>query len=302
MELRQLRYFVAVAEDQSFTRAGERLHVAQPALSVQVRRLEKELGVELLDRSRRTIRVTDAGAMLQREARRLLNELDQTVELVRRTGMGGVGRLAVGFVPSAANEVLPPLLRRYGAAHPGVELSLHEMAPDALVRSLHQGRLDVAFLYLPFDDPTLDTAVVARESFIAALPSDHPLAESEPVDVDALAGEPFILPARHGMPGLHAQVLGICTDAGFTPRAVQENVWLVQTIVGLVAAGVGVALLPASARALARRGVVYRTLRGDTAHVVELAAVWRRDDRSPILGGLLGEVVAAAPAPPAAQA
>jgi DNA-binding transcriptional LysR family regulator len=294
MELRQLRYFVAVAEEQGFTRAAERLHIAQPALSVQVRRLEDELGVELLDRSRRTVRVTAAGEILLREGRRLLSGLDRTVDLVRRTGSGSVGRLAVGFVPSAANEALPPLLRRYGAGHPAVEVSLEEMTPDALVRALHENRLDVAFLYLPFDDPTLETAVVARESFVAALPSDHPLAPSEHVDVRKLADEPFVLPARHGMPGLHAQVLEICREAGFEPRPVQEDVWLVQTIIGLVAAGVGVALVPASAQALMRRGVVYRSLRGRSPHEVALAAVWRRDDRSPVLEGFLDHVAGAA--------
>ncbi|HEY8583305.1 MAG TPA: LysR family transcriptional regulator [Capillimicrobium sp.] len=292
MELRQLRYFVAVAEERSFTRAAERLHVAQPALSVQVRRLEGELGVDLVDRSRRTIRLTDAGEVLLAEARRLLSGLDQTVELVRRTGAGDVGRIAVGFVPSAANEALPPLLRRYGAAHPGVRVDLQELAPDALVRGLHEGRLDVCFLYLPFDDATLATAVVAREAFVAALPSDHPLAgdgEDAELDVGALAGQPFVLPARHGMPGLHAQVLALCREAGFSPRAVQEEVWLVQTMIGLVAAGVGVALVPDSARALRRRGVVYRPLRdGGGEHVVELAAVWRRDDPSPLVRAFVG--------------
>jgi DNA-binding transcriptional LysR family regulator len=279
MELRHLRYFVAVAEELSFTRAAEHLRVAQPAISVQVRRLEDELGVALLDRSRRTVRLTEAGEVLLGEARRLLASVEQTERLVRRTGTGAVGRLTVGFVPSAANETLPPLLRGFAAAHPGVELTLREMAPDDLVRALHEGRIDVAFLYLPLDDPALDQAVVARESFVAALPRDHALAAGQRVDVARLAGERFILPARHGMPSLHAQVLDICREAGFTPQAAQDDVWLVQTIVGLVAAGAGVALVPESARALRRRGVVYRPLRGRTPHEVELAAVWRRDER-----------------------
>jgi DNA-binding transcriptional LysR family regulator len=296
MELRQLRYFVAVAEELSFTRASERLHVAQPALSVQVRQLEGELSVELLDRSRRAIRVTAAGEVLLSEARRLLAGLDQTVELVRRTGAGQVGHLVVGFVPSAANEALPPLLRRYGTAHPAVELTLHELAPDALIRGLHEGRLDVCFLYLPFDDATLATAVVAREAFVAAVPADHSLADEDgPLNPRALADEPFVLPARHGMPGLHAQVLALCREAGFSPRPVQEDVWLVQTIIGLVAAGVGVALVPASAQALQRRNVVYRRLRGDGDHKVELAAAWRRDDASAVLRAFVDELAAAAP-------
>ena len=283
MDLRHLRHFVAVAEDMSFTRAAQRLHVAQPALSVQMKRLEQDLGVELFDRSRRTIRLTQAGVLLLTEARRILALVSETVEVVRRADAGAVGSLSIGFVPSAANAALPPILRRFGAAHPGVVLHLREMAPDDLVRSLHEGRLDVCFLYLPFEDPSLEQAVVAREPFIAALPEDHPLAERKTVDVRALRDEAFILPARHGMPGLHGQVLDICQSAGFTPKAVQESVWLVQTIVGLVAAHIGVALLPASAQALARRGVAYRPLRGRTPHEVSLAALWRRQDRPAVL-------------------
>ena len=288
MELRQLRYFVAVAEELSFTRAAARLHVAQPALSVQVRRLEDELGVELLDRSRRQVALTGAGEVLLGESRRLLTDLEQTVALVQRTGTGRIGRLSVGFVPSASNAALPPILRRFGATHPAVDLRLREMAPDALVRGLHEQRLDVCFLYLPFDDPSLATKVVSRESFVAALPEDHPLAARKRIDVKQLRGEPFVLPARHGMPGLHGQVLEICREAGFAPRPVQEDVWLVQTIVGLVAAGAGVALVPASAEALGRRGVVYRPLRHRTSHEVELAAVWRAEDPAPVLHAFLG--------------
>jgi DNA-binding transcriptional LysR family regulator len=293
MELRQLRYFIAVAEAQSFTRAAERLHIAQPALSVQVRRLEDELGVDLLDRSRRAIRLTAAGDIMLAEARRLLGALSHMTELARQAGSGDVGRLAIGFVPSAANEALPPILRRYRATHPGVALSLREMPPDLLVRGLHEGRLDVAFLYLPFDDPTLSTTTVAREAFVAALPADHPLATGERLDVARLAGEPFILPARHGMPGLHAEVLRLCREAGFSPRPVQEDVWLVQTIIGLVAAGIGVALLPSNVQALRHRDVAYKALAVDAPHAVELAAVWRRDHSSPVLLGFLEELAAA---------
>jgi DNA-binding transcriptional LysR family regulator len=290
MELRQLRYYVAVAEERSFTRAAERLHIAQPALSVQVRRLEDELGVSLLDRSRRAIALTEPGALLLDEARRLLAALDQAVDLVRRTAAGEVGRLSVGFVPSASNDVLPPLLRRFTAARPGVAIHLREMAPDDLVDALHERRLDVAFLYLPFDDPSLAQRVAGREGFVAALPADHSLVGEESIDVATLRDEPFVLPARHEMPGLHAQVLDLCREAGFVPRAVQDDVWLVQTIVALVAAGVGVAIVPASAAALRRRGVVLRPLRTHRQHEVELAAVWRRDDRSPLVGAFIDEL------------
>lgn len=286
MELRHLRYFVAVAEARSFTRAAEELRVAQPALSVQVRQLEAELGVALVDRSRRAIGLTEAGEVMLAEARRLLTQLDASVRLVQRTGGGAVGRLTVGFVPSASNATLPPLLRRFREHLPDVDVQLHELAPDALVRGTHEGRLDVSFLYLPFEDPTLAQAVVSREPFVVALPEDHPLAGRERVAVADLAREPFILPARHGMPGLHAQVVELCRAAGFTPRAAQDDVWLVQTIVGLVAAGSGVALVPRSAEALGRRGVTYRPLAGARDQVA-LAAVWRRENTAPVLQAFL---------------
>jgi DNA-binding transcriptional LysR family regulator len=291
MELRHLRYFVAVAEELSFTRAAARLHMAQPALSVQIRQLEGELGVPLFDRSRRTIALTEGGTVMLAEARRLLGLLDNAVELVRRTGRGTVGRIAIGFVPSASNAALPPLLRRFSQTHPDVTMHLREMAPGDLVRRLHAGDLDVCFMYLPFSDELLEQAVIAREAFIVALPADHRLAGETVVDVRELAGEPFVIPAQHGnMPGLNAQVNDICREAGFVPRAVHDDVWLVQTMVGLVAAGAGVALVPASARALTPDGVVYRPLREPVVHEVELAAVWRRDDRAPVLRAFVDEV------------
>jgi DNA-binding transcriptional LysR family regulator len=291
MELRHLRYFVAVAEQLSFTRAAALLHMAQPALSVQIRQLEDELGVELFDRSRRAIALTHAGETMLGESRRLLASLDRSVDLVRRVGAGAIGSIAVGFVPSASNSVLPSLLRRFWEAHPDVAVTLREMAPGDLVDGLHGGNLDISFLYLPFSDPLLDHLVIVREPFVAALPFDHPLARETTVDVADLRDEPFVTPADHGMmPGLHAKVTAICHAAGFVPRAVQDDVWLVQTIVALVAAGVGVALVPSSSQAQARAGVVYRPLRPRSTHEAELAAVWRRTDQSPALGSFLAEM------------
>jgi DNA-binding transcriptional LysR family regulator len=291
MELRHLRYFVAVAGQLSFTRAAALLHMAQPALSVQIRQLEDELGVELFDRSRRAIALTHAGETMLGESRRLLASLDRSVDLVRRVGAGAIGSIAVGFVPSASNSVLPSLLRRFWEAHPDVAVTLREMAPGDLVDGLHAGNLDISFLYLPFSDPLLDHLVIVREPFVAALPFDHPLARETTVDVADLRDEPFVTPADHGMmPGLHAKVTAICHAAGFVPRAVQDDVWLVQTIVALVAAGVGVALVPSSSQAQARAGVVYRPLRPQSTHEAELAAVWRRTDQSPALGSFLAEM------------
>jgi DNA-binding transcriptional LysR family regulator len=288
MELRHLRYFVAAAEELSITRAATRLHLAQPALSVQIRHLEQELGVELFDRSRRAITLTNAGEAMLSEARWLLASLDRSLDLVRRVGAGAIGSLAVGFVPSAANSTLPLLLRRFSDGRPEVAIRLREMTPDGLVEALHRGSLDVVFLHLPLDDPLLDHIVIMREPFVVALPADHPLGAGEIVDIRALQDEAFVTPAKHRIPGLYAQVIGICGAAGFAPRAVQDDVWLVQTMVALVAAGVGVALVPESSRAGERAGVVYRTLQTQSPHEVELAGVWRRGARSAVLDAFVG--------------
>ena len=289
MELRRLRYFVVVAEEQNFSRAAERLRMAQPPLSDQIKRLEKELGVRLFDRTSRGARLTAAGRLLLVEARRILAQVDRTSEMVRRVGNGEVGRLTLGFVPSASNAVLPPLLREFRERYPDVQLFLQEMNPDRLVQGLYEGSIDASFFYLPFEDATLAHRPVSREPLVVALPETHALSGEEEVDLRDLAGEPFVLPARYGMPGLHGQVMEACRESGFAPEAVQKEVWLMQTIVGLVAGGLGVALVPASLRNFLRKGVVYRTVRG-LSPTVEMGVAWRREEESPVLHAFLNVV------------
>lgn len=289
VDLRRLRYFVVVAEEQNFSRAAERLHMAQPPLSDQIKRLEKALGVRLFDRTSRGASLTEAGELLLVEARRLLVQADQTARMVRRVGNGQVGRLTLGFVPSASNSVLPPVLGRFRALYPEVQLYLQEMNPDWLVAGLHEGRIDVSMFYLPFEDRALAHRVISREPLVVALPEAHPLAAEDEVDLRDLADEPFVLPLRYRMPGLHGQVLAACREAGFEPEAVQKEVWLMQTIVALVAGGMGVALVPDSVRNVVRAGVAYRTLRGLTP-TVEMGVVWRRHEKSPVVASFLGVV------------
>jgi DNA-binding transcriptional LysR family regulator len=291
---RRLGYFVAVAEELSFTRAAERLHMAQPPLSQQIALLEKELGATLFDRSRRTIRLTPAGAALLPEARRLLADLDETTRMVRRVAGGAVGRLAVGFVPSAINGALADLLRTYRGRHPDVELTLREMAPDPLLRALHDGRLDVAVLYMPLGEPDLAWRRLASEELLLALPEGHPAAGPDgtggtPVTLADVAREPFVLPEQHDVPGLHGAVTALFADAGIAPKVAQRGVWLMQTVLGLVAAGVGLAVVPSSVAALRRAGVTLHPIRSADrpAHRVDLAAVWQPEHVSAPLAGLL---------------
>ena len=289
MDLRRLRYFVVVAEEQNFSRAAERLNMAQPPLSEQIKRLEEAIGTKLFDRSSRGASLTEAGKVLLPEARRLLVQVDQTTRMVRRAGNGEVGRLMLGFVPSASNSVVPPILSNFRERYPDVQLYLQEMNPDGLVDGLHEGRLDISFLYLPFQDAALSVESVSREPLVVALPETHRLAEEEEVDLSDLARQPFVLPARWRMPGLLWQVMTACREAGFEPEAVQKEVWLMQTIVGLVAGGIGVALVPASLRNLPRAGVAYKTIRG-LSPTVEMGAIWRRDDRNPVVRSFLSVV------------
>lgn len=273
MRYRRLVYFVAVAEELSFTRAAERLHMAQPPLSQQIVLLEKELGVTLFDRSRRTIRLTPAGVAMLPEARRLLADLDETARMVRRVADGSIGRLSVGFVPSAVHGRLPDVLRAFRADHPDVELVLRELPPDPLLAAVGSGRLDLGILYRPVAADGLAEILVAQEPLVLALPDDHPAAATEEVALADVATEPFVMPEQHDVPGLHATIAGAFADAGIAPHISQRGVWLVQTVLALVAAGIGLALVPSSAATLHRAGVVFRPIR-DTHHPVELAAVW----------------------------
>ncbi|WP_245755656.1 LysR family transcriptional regulator [Actinopolyspora alba] len=287
VELRHLRYFVTIAEEQSLTRAAARLHIAQPPLSAQLRKLETELGTTLVHRTARGAQLTEAGKVLLEEARRILHEVEQAGRMTREVGSGLVGRLALGFIPSASNAVLPPMLRRFKAEYPDVTLHLQEMRPDEIVDRLHDRRIDAGLFYLPFEDPALHVRPVAEESLLLALPATHRLTDRERVRLDEVSDEPFILPARHGsMPGLYAIVVEACERAGFTPRVVQRDVWLMQTIVGLVAGGMGVAVVPASMRSLQRAGAVFLTL-SDVGERAQTAISWRRGSTPPVLRSFL---------------
>jgi DNA-binding transcriptional LysR family regulator len=284
MELRHLRYFVAVAEELHFRRAAERLHMSQPPLSQQIRRLEEEVGATLLVRNQRRVELTAAGAAYLTRAREILLAVEDAAREARRVQRGEVGRLAVGFVGSALYSVVPELLRAFRDRHPDVGLRLHELGTTEQLRRLEDGRLDIGFLRAPGGRPGLSIETVLREPVVAALPDVHPLARGGEVRAAQLAGEPLVLMTRAGAPGLRA-ALAPLTD-GLGEDAIVQEVAEMQTLIGLVAAGVGVSLVPESVRALARAGVVYRPLNGE-APTVALSAAWRTGDDSPVLAAFL---------------
>ncbi len=276
-ELRHLRYFVAVAEELHFGRAAERLHMSQPPLSMQIQALERSLGVQLLVRTQRQVSLTRAGEAFLRESRQILARLEAAGRLARRVSRGEVGELAVGFVSSADYNVLPPLLRDFRQRAPDVRLTLHESTTDRQLESLVQGRLDVGFVLPPVEDPRIAYRALHREPLLVALPSRHALAGRRgPVPMARLADQPFILFPRALAPGLYDDIVSFCRSAGFSPRVEQEAVQM-QTILSLVSADMGVALIPASLVHLGRTGVTYKPLR-EAAPQTEIGIAWRRDD------------------------
>jgi DNA-binding transcriptional LysR family regulator len=289
IELRQLRYFVTVAEELHFGRAAQRLHMTQPPLSQTIAALEEMLGAPLFLRNRRQVELTPAGAALLPEARRMLLEAAGLPELVRRAAAGEAGKLSLAFVTSADYSVLPPFLRRYRAAYPQVHITLQEATSDLQVEDLLRERIDAGLLIPPLPDKArthLDYMKVLEEPLILCAPTGLPaLRGVGPVRLQDLPPLPLVIFPRHIAPGLHDAILSCFHAAGITPAIGQEAIQM-QTIVSLVSGGMGLALVPQSVSNLMRPGVEYRAL-ADSTPLVETGLAWRRDNASPVLRGFL---------------
>ncbi len=259
IELRHLRYFTAVAEELHFGRAAERLGIAQPPLSQQIKSLETLVGFALFER-RPQVRLTPSGEALLEVARRTLSQVEEGLELTRRVGRGEVGKLTVGFAASILTTALPEVLRTYREQNRGVELRLRELSSAAQIAALGDGSIDVGFLREGVvQGPDLICEPILREEFVAVLPPAHPFAGREQLALGEMAEEPFVHFPRVVAPALFDQIADACQRAGFRPRVVQEaQEWL--TILGLVEAGLGVSVVPASFRRLRWGGVQYRPL------------------------------------------
>ncbi|KRF16713.1 LysR family transcriptional regulator [Nocardioides sp. Soil797] len=285
MELRHLRYFVAVAEECHFGRAAERLHMAQPPLSQQIRQLEKEIGVELLHRTTRKVSLTAAGERYLERARNILRAVEQAGEEAARVDTGEVGRVSIGFIGSATYALLPVLARELREQLPEIEFEFTgEMLTPAQVAALHEGTIDIAVMRTPVQDESVEVEVMRQESLVVALPETHPLAAKEAVRFADLKGEPFITYPSEHRSVLHDAVLAAAQRAGFQPRRVAQ-VAETSTMVVFVAAGLGVAVVPRSVEALQLAGVVFRPLVG--AESVELAIGWHSERRTPAVERVL---------------
>lgn len=282
LELRQLEQFIAIAESGSYRRAAELLYLAQPALSVSIRKLEDAVGARLFDRGPRGVRLTAAGQALMPEARRALRHAEQGRQNARLAALGEWGALRLGFVGSATYSLLPRCLPAFRERYPKVRLELVEGTTLSVIEMVREGRADIGAIRGPVaDQEGLRIDLAESDRFVAVLPADHPLAARRRLRLAALQDEPFVLFSESQVPGLRGTVEQVCREAGFAPRLGQEATQ-VQTVVSLVGSGLGVALVPSVAAGYANDRVRFVALTGvDTAGRLGLSVVTREEGVSP---------------------
>lgn len=287
LELRQLRYFVAVAEEKHFGRAAQRLHMTQPPLSQTIFALEEMLGTPLFVRTKRSVSLTAAGLALLPEAQRLLQQAQALPDLARRAASGASGLLTLSFISTADYSILPPLLKQFRSQYPQVQIDLREATTDIQLGDLIERKIDIGLLLPPFTDKArqvLDYLPLLSEPLIAAVPAGVWPAD-KPVSLQSLTQLPLVIFPRHISPSFHDTILSCFHEAGLTPHIAQEAIQM-QTIVGLVSAGMGMALVPQSVSNLKRPGVDYLPL-DSKAPFIETGLAWRRDSLSPVLHAFL---------------
>jgi DNA-binding transcriptional LysR family regulator len=286
IEFRHLRAFVAVAEELNFSRAAERLHMAQPPLTRSIRHLEKELDVKLFHRNTRHIELTEAGRVYLEEVRQILLLMREAASIAQLANRGEVGQLVVGFEGSSAYDIVPLSVKAFREKFPGIKLLVREMVSGSQMQALCEGEIGIGFVVLPLpENRHLRVECIFQEPLIVALPQLHSLATRSNLNLADLRHETFIVCPRHDQCGLYDHVISVCHQAGFSPLLTQETSE-VQSILGFVGANLGISLLPASARKLKRSDVIYRALHPPIAEL-ELAIAWRQDSLSPLLTNFL---------------
>lgn len=294
MEIRHLRYFVAVAEERSFRRAAERLFMAQPPLSQQIRDLEEELGVLLFDRTHRQVWLTVAGQVFLKEVYQILAQVERAKQHAKRASKGELGQLTIGYTSFVHCPLFRVILQRYRAQYPQVDIILRDLVTIEQMKQLDTNALDLSFAtyaslaFSSLEEIQLAQACILREPVVAVLPRNHRLAGQSPLPLAALSDEPWIWFARQFDPTTYDYMMHLFEQVGFRPNIAQE-VNQLQIVMSLVAAGLGVGLVTASTERLASQDVVYLDLVEPTP-MAEFNIVWRRDDTSPLLHAFLAIV------------
>jgi DNA-binding transcriptional LysR family regulator len=282
MELRQLRYFLMVAETLHFGRAAEQLHIAQQPLSFQIKQLEDELGVELFKRTTRSVALTEAGEALLTEVRAGLGRIERGVEVAQRIARGEGGKLYIGYTSTTLYSVMPPIVRQFRERFPQVEVVLHELVSPALEQQILSEDVDVGIvLSTGATVPGLVYETIYREPAAVALPKSHALAKLPTIALHELADEPFVMYARSAKRQVFDEVIALCHLAGFSPTIAQEAA-TESAVIGLVAAGVGVTLVASSLSSVRPDEVAYRQL-VDPPLTVEVALVWKEEKQLPLV-------------------
>lgn len=289
MDLRHLKYFIAVAEELNIGRAALRLHISQPPLTRQIQQLEEELGVQLLIRTPRGVELTQAGEMFLEEARNIRSLVEQAVERTKRAGQGKLGRLDIGIFGTGILSAIPQLLQFFRDSHPDVRVVLHTMSKDEQIEALRQKRITVGFNRILAPQPDLVSELIMRERLYLAVNETHPLAGEEAVAFAELGRHPLVLFPTGARPNFVDRVLGLCRQRGFTPE-ISQIVGDAVTGVALVAGGFGITIVPESATTLQVPGVVYRPFSDNPEATVDLSCIYRKEDQSAILQAFLEAV------------
>jgi DNA-binding transcriptional LysR family regulator len=277
MDLRHLRYFLAVAEELHFTRAAAKLGIQQPPLSLQIRQLEEELGTQLFRRLTRGVELTEPGTFLLQEARQILDQVERTKATVLSLARGARGHLRVGFSNAAYfNPVVSRIIHDYRERYPDVVLTPMQGVTAGLVQALHNSEVDVAFLRAPYDEEGLGSDLIVEEPLVAVIPASHALAGARGLELAALARESFLLFPRDTSPGFYDSIIGACQKAGFSPRLGQETPDI-PSIVHLVGAGFGVSVVPKALTQIHAEGVVYVPILGEGPMAWTRLSYRRRD-------------------------
>lgn len=287
MELRYLKYFVTVAERQNFTRAAEELHVAQPAISQQIKSLEEELGVSLLLRTKRSVKLTAAGHAFLSEAREILAHAELSKQIARRAARGETGSLAIGCVGASASGFLPELIQSYRKKFPAVRVHLLELTPEQQLQAFAREKIDIGFTrpLAAADAKNFIQERIYRDRLMLAVPENHPLAKARQVRLEKFAGEDFVMFKRSEAPKLGDAMLQLCAKAGFTPQIVSEPP-MIQTVLLAVASGIGVAVVPGCVRSFRQPSVTILPVRPVSPYI-DLVLTRPKGEPSPTVSAWL---------------
>jgi DNA-binding transcriptional LysR family regulator len=284
MDLRHIKYFIAVAEELNIGRAALKLHISQPPLTRQIKQLEDELGVQLFHRTPRGVELTQAGEMFLVESKNIRSLVESAVERTSRAGQGKLGRLDVGFFGSAIFSAIPQILQHFRSSYPDVTVALHSMTKQEQIQALRQQRITVGITRLPAEHADITSQTIIDEDLYLAAHTDSALCKKKSVSLSELSNHPLIVFPNTGRPNFADKVIKICSAHGFTP-SISHVVTDANLGVALVAAGYGICLVPASVATLKLPSVIYIPIKEHP--IVDLSCVYRSDDRSPLLAAFL---------------